>query len=112
MLKTMRPRYTAPKISVIHYLFGYFSLLLGFYGRHRTSALYQFPWSIGPRYNGAAVYLINILGMKLFGEDRIMLHLLVSNFTVFVNIYSYKILNWQGLGFLHFVYRMAINRYL
>ena len=25
-------------------------------GRHRTTALYRFPRSIGPRYNGAAVY--------------------------------------------------------
>ena len=27
-------------------------------GRHRTTALYRFPRSIGPRYNGAAVYLL------------------------------------------------------
>ena len=27
-------------------------------GRHRTTALYRFPRSIGPRYNGAAVYSI------------------------------------------------------
>ena len=31
MLKTMRPRYTAPKISPIRYLFGYFSILFYFY---------------------------------------------------------------------------------
>ena len=29
MLKTMRPRYTASKISAIRYLYGYISLLFG-----------------------------------------------------------------------------------
>ena len=50
---TVGPRYTAPKISAISYLFRTFSLINS--GRHRTTALYRFPRSIGPRYNGAAV---------------------------------------------------------
>ena len=29
-------------------------------GRHRTTALYRFPRSIGPRYNGAAVYIAEL----------------------------------------------------
>ena len=51
---TVGPRYTAPKISAISYLFGTFSLSI-LNGQHRTTALYRFPQSIGPRYNGAAV---------------------------------------------------------
>ena len=31
-------------------------------GRHRTTALYLFPRSIGPRYNGAAVYYLVSMG--------------------------------------------------
>ena len=53
---TVGPRYTAPKISAISYLFRIFSLFIHCNGRHRTTALYRFPRSIGPRYNGAAVY--------------------------------------------------------
>ena len=49
---TVGPRYTAPKISAISYLFK--TSLLN--GRHRTTALYRFSRSIGPRYNGTAVY--------------------------------------------------------
>ena len=30
-------------------------------GRHRPTALYRFPRSIGPRYNGAAVYFLKSL---------------------------------------------------
>ena len=48
---TVGLRYTAPKISAISYLFGTFSLLI-----MGDTALYRFPRSIGPRYNGAAVY--------------------------------------------------------
>ena len=53
--RTVGPRYTAPKISAISYLFGTFFFINN--GRQRTTALYRFPRSIGPRYNGAAVYV-------------------------------------------------------
>ena len=53
---TVGPRYTAPKISAISYLFRTFLFINN--GGHRTTALYRFPRSIGPRYNGAAVYMI------------------------------------------------------
>ena len=66
------PRYTAPKISTIGSLFEMADIerlryiprrkyprsdlfLYCLNGRHRTSALYRFPRSIGPRYNGVAV---------------------------------------------------------
>ena len=56
MGNTVGPRYTAPKISAISYLFE--TLFFINNGRHRTTALYRFPRSIGPRYNGAAVYIV------------------------------------------------------
>ena len=52
---TVGPRYTTPKISAISYLFKNFFFVNN--GRHRTTALNRFPRSIGPRYNGAAVYI-------------------------------------------------------
>ena len=46
---TVGPHYTAPKISAISYLFETLSLLI--------MGDTERPRSIGPRYNGAAVYL-------------------------------------------------------
>ena len=52
---TVGPRFTVPKISAISYLFGTFSsLIMGDTEQPR----YTGPRSIGPRYNGAAVYLL------------------------------------------------------
>ena len=41
-------------------------------GRHRTTALYRFPRSIGPRYNGAAVYCktLNTVKILKFGTPQ------------------------------------------
>ena len=52
---TVGPRYTAPK-KIRDQLFVW-NIFFIHNGRHRTTALYRFPRSIGPRYNGAAVYL-------------------------------------------------------
>ena len=62
--RTVGPRYTAQKISAISYLFGTFFFIIN-NGRHRTTALYRFPRSIGPRYNGAAVYLVGVSELNL-----------------------------------------------
>ena len=62
---TISPRYTAPKISAISYLFFFINN-----GRHRMTALYRFPRSIGPRYNGAAVYYFGDPLPKLLKQFR------------------------------------------
>ena len=41
------------------------------------TALYRFPRSIGPRYNGAAVYYRGIA--KIFSSDRALHHLPLHN---------------------------------
>ena len=60
MLKTMRPHYTAAKYPRSIICLDIFIYFLGTNGRHKTSALYRYPRSIGPRDNGAAVYFFSV----------------------------------------------------
>ena len=49
------PRQKYPQSVICLDIFLYF---LGTNGHHRPSLLYRFPRSIGPRYNGATVYVL------------------------------------------------------
>ena len=57
-------------------------------GRHRTTALYRFPRSIGPRCNGAAVYFKTVF--RLFTSESkstyFIVHMLVHIFLTIVQV--------------------------
>ena len=60
--------YTAPKNPRSVICLDIFLYCLGTNGCHRTSALYRFQQSIGPRCNGAAVYWLSRSGQTFAGQ--------------------------------------------